>query len=756
MLSTAELSRRPTRPPDLKAENRALIALARELAASPERILQKLADTALELCRAHSAGLSILEDGDQRQNFHWRAIAGRWAPHVNGGTPRNFGPCGTVLDRNMPLICSHPERDFPYWADVQPVLDEGLLIPIYIKGEAVGTIWIVTHDASRRFDAEDLRVMTNLGAFAAAAYQTSLLFNSVQRIAAIVDSSDDAIVSETIDGVITSWNAGAERLFGYAAKEIIGKPIMILIPPDRLEEETETIERIRLGEHIEHYETVRRHKHGSFIEISLTVSPIKNSEGKVIGASKIARGIAERKRQEAHMTVLAREADHRAKNVLATVQATVNLSQSETPEGLKRAITGRLRALANVHKIFVESRRIGAELRSLVAAELAPYCPAGDTQARIEGPSVLLEPMTAQAIAVGIHELATNAAKYGALSLPAGKIHVDWSRTANGRVILHWTETGGPLVEPPTRRGFGMQVLETMICKQLGGEARFDWHSEGMACTIILPPRVPSALAAPVNFPIALLPHSMVLQTEENLPQHVEAARMARTTTAAAMGIGLAHQLSQPLSALTTYIHAGRRLLKVQPVDHEILAETMEKAEIELKRARDVLERLRDFVSGEKVERVPVNLLEITRTVVDLVRHSAEARAVRINIESGPLPMLLADAVQIKQVLLNLINNAIDAAAETSNGVVDVRCCHGGATIEIEVIDNGNGIASDLAEHLFEPFQTNKPHGMGLGLPLSRQIIEAHGGRIWWEGAVPQGTRFHLQLPVNKSGRCEA
>ena len=146
MLSTAELVRRPSRPADYAAENRALIALAQVMATSPEAILQKLADTALTLCRAHSAGLSLLEEGDHKNNFHWRAIAGQWASHINGGTPRDFGPCGTVLDQDVAMVCSHPELDFPYWAPIKPVLEEGLLIPFYIKGEAVGTIWVVAHD----------------------------------------------------------------------------------------------------------------------------------------------------------------------------------------------------------------------------------------------------------------------------------------------------------------------------------------------------------------------------------------------------------------------------------------------------------------------------------------------------------------------------------------------------------------------------------------------------------------------------------
>src|SRR5271166_6072448 len=427
MLYTDELRRRPSRPPDHAAENQALIALGREMATSPDGILQKLADTALSLCRAHSAGLSLLEDGDQRSNFHWRAIAGQWAPHINGGTPRNFGPCGAVLDQNVAMVCSHPELDFPYWAPIKPVLEEGLLIPFYVKGEARGTIWVVAHDPSRRFDAEDLRVMTNLSIFAASAYQTFLSLNATQRIAAIVESSDDAIISKDLNGVITSWNKGAERIFGYVAEEIIGKPVTILMPLDRQDEEPKILERIRRGERIEHYETVRQRKHGSWVDISLTVSPIRDANGKIIGASKIARDITERKRSEEQITILAREAEHRAKNVLATVQATVRLTQSDTSDGLKHAIEGRIQALANVHRLFVKSRWTGAEVHSLVKDELVAYSQDGEGHVQIDGPNVLLEPNVAQAIAVTLHELSTNAAKYGALSAPEGKVRIEWS-----------------------------------------------------------------------------------------------------------------------------------------------------------------------------------------------------------------------------------------------------------------------------------------------------------------------------------------
>ena len=486
-LSTEGLSRRSSRLPDYAAENRALMALAREMATSPGGILQKLAETALTSCCAHSAGLSLLEEFDQKKRFHWRAIAGEWASHVNGGTPRDFGPCGAVLDRNVALVFSHPERDFPYFGEVKPLLEEGLLIPFYVYGEAMGTIWVVSHDESCRFDAEDLRVMTNLGVFAAAAYQTVQSLQAGQRMISIVECSDDAIVSKDLNGIITSWNRGAERIFGYLAEDIIGKPVTTLIPPELHNEEPAILERIRRGERIDHYQTIRMRKDGGRIDISLTISPMRDAGGKIIGASKIARDITEQKRSAAQIAILAREAEHRAKNLLTTVQATVHLTQADTLEGFKRAIAGRIQALANVNSLFVQSRWKGAELQSLVTQELAPYCENEGTRVQIAGPDLLLEPSTAQTIAIILHELATNGAKFGALSTLEGRVQIEWSRSLNQLLILRWIETDGPLVKPPTHYGFGTRVMENMVRGQLKGEMCFDWRPEGLACEVAIP-----------------------------------------------------------------------------------------------------------------------------------------------------------------------------------------------------------------------------------------------------------------------------
>ena len=175
-------------------------------------------------------------------------------------------------------------------------------------------------------------------------------------LASIVESSDDAIVSKNLDGIITSWNAGAERVFGYSAGEAIGQPITLVIPEDRLSEEREILTRIRRGERIDHFETVRQRKNGSLIVVSLTVSPVKDASGKIVGASKTARDITLQKKNQELITTLAREAEHRSKNILSNVQAIVNLSQSDTSEGLKRAISGRIQAMSNVHSLFVQGR----------------------------------------------------------------------------------------------------------------------------------------------------------------------------------------------------------------------------------------------------------------------------------------------------------------------------------------------------------------------------------------------------------------
>jgi signal transduction histidine kinase len=193
ILCTEELQRRGSRPPDYGKENRALVSLVSALADSPRTILQTLADTILEITESDSAGLSLLTRDDGGGRFYWPAIAGMWSPHVGGGTPRNFGPCGDVLDRNCTLLFTHFERRYPYLIPVMPPADECLLVPFYVGGRAVGTVWAIMHSNRRKFDAEDERVMGSLGRFASSAYQALVSIDALKLQVAAREKAERAV-----------------------------------------------------------------------------------------------------------------------------------------------------------------------------------------------------------------------------------------------------------------------------------------------------------------------------------------------------------------------------------------------------------------------------------------------------------------------------------------------------------------------------------------------------------------------------------
>jgi two-component sensor histidine kinase len=185
--------------------------------------------------------------------------------------------------------------------------------------------------------------------------------------------------------------------------------------------------------------------------------------------------------------MLAGEVDHRAKNMLALMQAMVRLTKAPTTPEYVSLLTGRINALAQTHALLAASRWSGADLARIVADELAPYHAEGRSQAKVSGPPVQLGPSAAQAAAVAIHELVTNAVKYGALSTPAGRVDLTWQLDGEDRIRLAWKESGGPPVRTPSRSGFGTTAIERMIAQQLEGEARFDWNPRGLCCELVFP-----------------------------------------------------------------------------------------------------------------------------------------------------------------------------------------------------------------------------------------------------------------------------
>jgi two-component system sensor kinase FixL len=233
--------------------------------------------------------------------------------------------------------------------------------------------------------------------------------------------------------------------------------------------------------------------------------------------------------------------------------------------------------------------------------------------------------------------------------------------------------------------------------------------------------------------------------------QKRELARMVSNSRAGAMGMALAHEVSQPLSTVTTYLHAARRLLQAS-VASEPVMDALVKAEAEAQRAREVLERIRDFVSNGNLNLTAVDVSGLAAKIGELCREEAGARGVLVEVEStGFVPLVTADGIQIEQVLINLVANAIDAAAERSDGRgrVTMRVGAKDNAITLRVEDNGFGVASELADNIFDAYQTTKPRGMGLGLHLSRRIVQRHAGRLWWEPITTGGARFVVELPIN-------
>lgn len=310
-------------------------------------------------------------------------------------------------------------------------------------------------------------------------------------LAAIIEGSEDAIVSKNLNGIIQSWNAGAMRLFGYTAEEVIGESITMLIPSDRLDEEPMILGQIQRGQRVEHFETRRRHKNGSLVDISLTISPIRNANGVIVGASKIARDITERLLAQEQQQLLVGEMRHRVKNLFALANAIVSISaKSSVSEGdIIANVQARLSSLARAHELIMSDRLLGPEndqhvpLLTLVQTILEPY--AAGNRISIHGDDCDVGGKAVTNLALLLHELATNAAKYGSLSVGTGRIDVDVTKNGN-QAHLVWHETGGPEPSLGGAAGFGSR-LERGLASALGATIERDWLPTGLVVSIVVP-----------------------------------------------------------------------------------------------------------------------------------------------------------------------------------------------------------------------------------------------------------------------------
>ena len=280
------------------------------------------------------------------------------------------------------------------------------------------------------------------------------------HLAAIVSSSPNAMLSLLPDGTILTWNAAAEQLFGYQASEVMGRSARVLFPEAQLSEFTELNAEVRSGNAV-HRDVQRRHKDGHLLDLSISVAPMYDEAGRIVGISSIVRDIGERKTREKHIEFLMRELSHRSKNLLAVVQAIAGQTArySDSMNEFQTRFSERLHAMARAQDLLVARTWEGAQLTDLVRSQMAPFTE--DVSARIEmkGPDIDLRSDAVHSLTLALHELATNAAKYGALSVPDGRVAVDWQVTdagPDGRFRMSWCEHGGPPVTPRSGKASGM------------------------------------------------------------------------------------------------------------------------------------------------------------------------------------------------------------------------------------------------------------------------------------------------------------
>jgi len=571
ILCTEELHSRPTRPPDYEKENRALVKLVSALADSPSTIFHTLAETIQDITRCDSAGLSLLtKDGKtphvDGQRFYWPAICGMWNPHVGGGTPRNFGPCGDVLDQNRTLLFTHFERRYPYLMPVSPAAEECLLVPFYVNGKAVGTIWGIMHSDRRKFDAEDDRVMASLGKFASSAYQ--------------------------------AWM------------------------------------------HIE--------------ELKVEV--------------------AEREKAEAEVRELAK--------------------------GLE------------------------AKIRRLVEANVV-----GIMMFNLDGAITEANAAFLHMVQFDREDLASGRVRWADLT-PA-----EW-RGCDKRALVEIKATG--TVQPYEKEYLRKDGIRVPV--MVGGALFEGSQSEGVAFALDL---------------------TQQKSAQERLEEarralytiQAELARVARVTTMGELAASIAHEVNQPLTAITNNGSACLRLLANRKLDPEVLKSALQEIVADGTRASAVITRIRGFLKKAPTEMCELDINDIIREVLTLAGHELQKNQLLLECQlSGALPRVRADRVQLQQVLLNLVMNGVEAMNGAPNRTLSLESrTDESGNVLVAVRDSGTGLGSEV-DRLFTPFFTTKTNGMGMGLPISRSLIESHGGRLWATANSPHGAVFSFTLPA--AGEC--
>ena len=306
-------------------------------------------------------------------------------------------------------------------------------------------------------------------------------------LASLVQQSSDAIFSVTRDGLISSWNPASERLYGFTAEEAITQPLSMIVPEAHRSESASMVAAVMRGETVL-VETVRQRKDGSTIDIAISGAPLRDSQGAIVGISSIHRDITAQRQHEQQINLVMRELAHRSKNLLSIIISMAGQTARNTSSisDFSTRFIQRLQGLAHSHDLLIQQNWRGASLRELILSHLEPFLEEDHGRVRLIGPDIFVDPKAAQNIGLALHELATNASKYGALTTPSGHIQISWDAGPNA-FVLNWRELSGPRVIVPQHRGFGQTVLEKLAAQALEGQSTLTFNAAGVEWRMEIP-----------------------------------------------------------------------------------------------------------------------------------------------------------------------------------------------------------------------------------------------------------------------------
>jgi PAS domain S-box-containing protein len=695
ILCTEELQRRVSRPPDYEKENRALVALMGALADSPSSIFQTLAETILDITQCDSAGLSLLtRDGKTPdvcgQRFYWPAIAGMWNPHVGGGTPRNFGPCGDVLDQNRTLLFRHFERRYPYLMPVNPAAEECLLVPFYVAGEAVGTIWGIMHSGRRKFDAEDDRVMASLGKFASSAYQAvkqiqDLKFQVAERekaeaevrelakgleakVRRLVDANVVGIVLWNLEGAITAANDAFLRMVQYDREDLASGRVRWtdLTPAEWSGHDERAIADLKTTGIFQPFEKEYFRKDGSRVPVLLGGALFEESRNEGVA---FVLDLTEQKRAE--------EALRRSEGYLAQAQR-----------------------LAHIGSWAWEIPRLNGSYASeewYRIHDLNPQDGVPTWEQRLQRIHPEDRPRYQAAINRAIAEKSGYDVEFRIL------------RSSSQRRYIH--SVGHPVLSPSGELlqfvGVAMDVTESKRAEEERQRLR---------------------------------------QVQADL------AHVTRVSTMGELTAALAHEIKQPIGAAVTNAEACVRFIDRRepelPEAREAALDMIKDARL----AAEIIDRVRLLYQKGASQLEAIDLNRVIEEMISMMGDEANRHAVMIRTDLAPgLPNVMADRVQLQQALMNLILNGIEAMQDTGGELsIGSQLALDGQLL-VSVSDTGVGLPVENLGKIFNAFFTTKARGTGLGLAITRSVIQSHGGHIWATANSGRGATFQFTLPQKKA-----